>query len=520
MNDELESFSVTDWKYKAEGNKHIVICDGKGKVLRLVKLSGPLPEQESHSLQSRDGYPAKSPSLFITEHGSTENKDELDFMEHVVLPLMNNCDACHIPKYVQLSKLFYEEMRIRIDKDRPEHRKHKSLDCNAPGLLMHDHCFIPFSKQYQSLFANGLSSRSDLVTVEIKPKRGYMATDAAMTEAKFSKHKVCQYCRTQIYRVVHGQRFKKCSFYCPLDLFSGVEECMNLALKELFRTPQNNFRIFRNGKLEFSQDIIDASRETCNITPDHLLQPLLSSNFFDDYSCVNDIINLLIDLVCQSLLLPIVEKHDHETVISEHCLGLYLKEHLCKQTPQNAIQRTTNCAGKLPANCILGLIHSLQLLDHHSISDIKHHYDTVTSSGQLNLDLNEHLAFDAPYSSDEWCTFINSILKNGNSASDRDEKHKSADLLRKFLVAKSFSDCSVMISFQRIIDPSVKSLQHLKKTLSSRSPTAHLNILQDKKGQNYIVSVAVVDTDPKFSQKIPDYYNQHTKIMEWWEKIL
>lgn len=52
------------------------------------------------------------------------------------------------------------------------------------------------------------------------------------------------------------------SNYCPFDLFSGVEERMKDALKELLKTPQNNLKIFKDGFTVFDQqsspsDLID-----------------------------------------------------------------------------------------------------------------------------------------------------------------------------------------------------------------------------------------------------------------------
>lgn len=41
------------------------------------------------------------------------------------------------------------------------------------------------------------------------------------------------------------------SEYDPLDLFSGSKDRIHKAIKDLFATPQNNFRVFLNGSLIF-----------------------------------------------------------------------------------------------------------------------------------------------------------------------------------------------------------------------------------------------------------------------------
>ncbi|KAL2342540.1 hypothetical protein Fmac_003825 [Flemingia macrophylla] len=50
---------------------------------------------------------------------------------------------------------------------------------------------------------------------------------------------------------MHRDYISLLSEYNPLDLFSGSMERIHKAIKDLFTTPQNNFRVFKNGSLIF-----------------------------------------------------------------------------------------------------------------------------------------------------------------------------------------------------------------------------------------------------------------------------
>lgn len=61
------------------------------------------------------------------------------------------------------------------------------------------------------------------------------------------------------------------SQYCPIDLFSGKAERMNRAINGLFQNPQNNLKMFQDGKMvynEYSPDKTSLTRIMKSLFPD------------------------------------------------------------------------------------------------------------------------------------------------------------------------------------------------------------------------------------------------------------
>jgi Inositol-pentakisphosphate 2-kinase len=54
-----------------------------------------------------------------------------------------------------------------------------------------------------------------------------------------------------------NEKIKSVSSYCPIDLFSGDAERMNGAILGLLTKPQNNLKIFLDGKMIYNEFIKD-----------------------------------------------------------------------------------------------------------------------------------------------------------------------------------------------------------------------------------------------------------------------
>lgn len=84
------------------------------------------------------------------------------------------------------------------------------------------------------------------------------------------------------------------SKYCPLDLFSGDKTRMKRAIFDLCDNPCNRFKLFKNGKLLYTQDV--GNKE-------------VMMNTIKEWFGVQDHgLDLLAALLCTTLLSPIEEQ--------------------------------------------------------------------------------------------------------------------------------------------------------------------------------------------------------------------
>lgn len=200
------SFLSLPWKYINEGNLHIVLqVLGTDYVIRLIK---------------EDENPVDLRTI----------QEAIDFVNVVMQPLLSISNLRQ-----ELIELTSDELR-RLGEDllklRPEKRKHKSeLCCYAIKATNLSILNTEFAENY---------------CIEIKPKEGFMASGLKQTGK-------CYYCLKQFLKVEENLIQKK-SHYCPLDLFSGQKHRIKWALSSLVDSPQNNFKIFKDGTVIFGEN--------------------------------------------------------------------------------------------------------------------------------------------------------------------------------------------------------------------------------------------------------------------------
>ncbi|KAJ0252528.1 Inositol-pentakisphosphate 2-kinase [Hirschfeldia incana] len=237
----LEEKDASDWIYRGEGGANLVLAYAAssplfvGKVIRIQKA--PKSDKANKTVLTSDEQ------LLWREHKelvSSPNKEVVEqrYVKDVIIPLLG-------PKHidpgvrVSVSKEFLESVDKKVTKQRPPWRVNAAnVDTSHDSaLILNDH----------SLFSQGISS-GDCLSVEIKPKCGFLPTSRFISEENKLKRSVSRFKMHQLLKLEQNE-ISEVSEYDPLDLFSGSKERVSEAVKALYSIPQNNFRVFLNGSL-------------------------------------------------------------------------------------------------------------------------------------------------------------------------------------------------------------------------------------------------------------------------------
>ncbi|KAH1252336.1 Inositol-pentakisphosphate 2-kinase [Glycine max] len=252
----LREKDAGEWVYRGEGAANLVLAyTGSsptfiGKVMRIRKC--PRNGAEGMCMRSPSALTAHERLLWkdvdeLISSSDNEIACQL-FSHHVMKPLLG-------PKYIDagmlvgVSREFLELVEKNVICQRPAWRvDNAQVDMHRDSvLLMSDH----------SLFTHGNLVSIPCISVEIKPKCGFIPLSRFISEGTAIKRRITRFQMHQALKLHQGEiyptylQISLLSEYNPLDLFSGSKERIYKAIKDLFTTPQNNFRVFMNGSLIF-----------------------------------------------------------------------------------------------------------------------------------------------------------------------------------------------------------------------------------------------------------------------------
>ncbi|DBB00055.1 TPA: Inositol-pentakisphosphate 2-kinase [Trebouxia sp. C0004] len=300
--------------------------------------------------------------------------------------------------------------------------------------------------------------------VEIKPKWGLLPTSPAIAAKHVIKKQVSRFQLQQHLKLAQG-KISSISAYDPLDLFSGETVRMHRTLVALIANPQNNLKLFVDGKP------VDTLDHTAQLdSTESLVEKAfgLDSDFAEPGNAVTllaDVLKhiLLREGVLQKLLsIQALDAHDIEGIYPLYC---HMLQQLRLQTDgPNVVHRQTPFEG-VGSECELS---ALQPQKAHVMSLVR-----KTWSEQISM-------------------------------------------IRDYLLATTAKDCSLMITMQAL--PAAASPDHME----SQCHCSHFSEFQ--KGFDLVsvpkiavqlkYKVAVVDLDVKPHSKILSHYCLDQEIIK------
>jgi len=174
------------------------------------------------------------------ESDSNPWSESLRFIESKVVPWLGS-RYVHRSMPVDFPDGFIEALAAKIEGARPVKRRKHSLDFSVQtGLLMVNNTIIPEGKVGEPT-----------VCFELKVKWGFLPSSPFITHEikktvdRFTLHQKLKNTK---------QKVDSLSNYNPLDLFSFEPERIMKALRGLVETPQNNFRMFIDGKMIYPDE--------------------------------------------------------------------------------------------------------------------------------------------------------------------------------------------------------------------------------------------------------------------------
>ncbi|CAG7899452.1 unnamed protein product [Brassica rapa] len=293
----LEPKDAVDWSYRGEGAVNLVLAytgsspSFLGKMMRIQKM--PNDGKEDNGNTSGNGLTSHEKVIWgeCKELVSCQNKEIVEFLfvKHVMRPLLGHK---HVNPGMRLlvAKEFLESVENIVTSQRPSWRADAaSVDTHRNSVLLMDDL---------TLFAHGRVEDKPCLSVEIKPKCGFLPSSSFIAEENVIKKSITRFEMHQVLKL-HDNEISEISEYDPLDLFSGSKDRIHKAIRALYATPQNNFRVFLNGSLVFGGLGGGTCKTTSKVEQDfeQLLKDIIKTK---DGSRANHFIELVAETVYTS----------------------------------------------------------------------------------------------------------------------------------------------------------------------------------------------------------------------------
>lgn len=433
------------WSYRGEGAANLVISlqDTKGtrKIARF----------------SKSKYKDKDNNAKIDEKAFYANS--------VMGPLLSSKFVRPVTVGI-MDEEDFETVRMEAQPFRPLARCKKNI--RSRKVIISPDCVFLDDKHRINTFGDTLS-------IEVKPKLGYHG----------GYPKLCTRCLKQEAKLQEGD-IDCISKYCPLDLFSGDLGRMKRALFDLYESPHNRFKVFKNGQLIYTEKIGEK---------DELEETL--SQFFERQEGINTLASVL----CSTLL--------GQTQVKPELLNFLPSK-----------KTSTKCDIKskpLPKDCILNSILNLQKLSQE--------IDDITAEALSDKMMSEVKSQEELHNLTIWYPLLTGSRKDSEKILEEQLGHsrrfiEDLQKLQKFLLSVTAKDVSVLLTFRAIKDGEIE--ENLPSiTLPQNPGESELftgnNLGFSGKQMKLRTMISVIDLDPKPVHRIPTWIE---KRQDWLKSYL
>ncbi|KAJ0405019.1 hypothetical protein ATCC90586_001752 [Pythium insidiosum] len=363
------------------------------------------------------------------------------------------------------------------------------------------------------------------ICVEIKPKIGFKPSGSLIPEIK---QRVCRFCMHQHFKRSTG-KVEEISEFCPLDLYSRNPDRIRKAFRALQRTPQNNFKVFVRSNNDAVVNIITGMN--ADALPKGVAQAKYSckrKRMGFRHSCQSIGAESELELDFDSP--PVGEKllPDVMELLTEVLMNLEILEDLKKMQQLDHIS-------------VDGMWHLQNLL--HELSGVASEQNQHSPLSPMLLDLVHLLRTEAdaqqedddrmrPGSLNRCLAFLDvalaavadiDVTKGARSWKELSLSSFTefyAQLVRRFQVATTLKDCSLLLCLRRV-DSSDAAIASLASGGSiQRVPRKRFDHLQEYehvvvfRNMAFHCVIAVVDLDVKSHKSVDDYYQLDEKIVQ------
>ncbi|KAJ2868988.1 hypothetical protein GGI22_000527 [Coemansia erecta] len=212
----------SDWTYSGEGNANMLFSytggesEIRGWMLRLLKRS------------------RAEKDLAVDKDNAKKLQERVLYTTRVIGPLVG--DRYILPqRQVAVTRSFLCQLSAAAEQYRPKRRLDRQIDVDQVTAIL-----TQSAHHIQAAPATTAHS----VTVEIKPKWGFLPKSPFVTEDMAVSKSVCYYCMKQLSQA----DINKEEVYCSLDLFSGDKARVEQALDRLALSKLCKLRVFVDGR--------------------------------------------------------------------------------------------------------------------------------------------------------------------------------------------------------------------------------------------------------------------------------